>query len=116
MQLFSNGMRESEQRHVTLRINASGNDYHFIIIVSFRGPLYFHFPILYDSRVNIVSKMLRLQTYTRKGSQSYVAMLIRQSIFLSSLFTHNSFRFNPFWGTQNNPAIGVTGDSAGKWH
>lgn len=24
MQLFSNGMMESEQRHVTLRINASG--------------------------------------------------------------------------------------------
>ena len=33
LQLFSNGMRESEQRHVTLRINASGmHSYHLFLL------------------------------------------------------------------------------------
>lgn len=43
LKLFSNGMRESEQRHVTLRINASGiNQYHRLFFPYY--PLYWCFP------------------------------------------------------------------------
>lgn len=52
LQLFSNGMRESEQRHVTLRIHASGKQGIFTgIFILFLSNSLFTFPFYYVSNI-----------------------------------------------------------------